>query len=167
MHDGWQPMTASQGCDFIAHLLTSRTLAQAAVIPVEWGTFVQRIPGATDWSTIKHLVPSAGQSPLVASAAEAAAKRVKTADAAERTDQISSYLLERIAQTLRVPAADLDEFAALSALGIDSLTAVELRSWIQGDLDVELAVEQMFTHSEYSGVGGRDKSVIRRIKVTG
>ena len=46
---------------------------------------------------------------------------------------------------MRVPAADLDEFAALSALGIDSLTAVELRSWVQGDLEVELAVEQMFT----------------------
>ena len=40
MHDGWQPMSASQGCDFIAHLLTARELPQAAVIPVEWGTFV-------------------------------------------------------------------------------------------------------------------------------
>ncbi len=145
MHDGWQPMTASQGCEFIAHLLTSRDLAQAAVIPVEWGTFVQRIPGASEWSTLKHLIPSGGQSLLTANAAEAAAARVKSAGAGDRVDQISSYLLERIAQTLRVPAADLDEFAALSALGIDSLTAVELRSWVQGDLNVELAVEQMFT----------------------
>ena len=145
MHDGWQPMTASQGCDFIAHLLSARNLAQAAVIPVEWGTFVQRIPGASNWSTLKHLIPADGKSPLTASAAEAAAGRVIAADSNERVDAISSYLLERIAQTLRVPAADLDEFAALSALGIDSLTAVELRSWVQGDLNVELAVEQMFT----------------------
>ncbi len=145
MHDGWQPMTTNQGCDFIAHLLTARDLAQAAVIPVEWGTFVQRIPGAADWSTLKHLIPADGSSPLTASAAEAAAERVKAAGSHERVDLVCSYLLERIAQTLRVPAADLDEFAALSALGIDSLTAVELRSWVQGDLAVELAVEQMFT----------------------
>ena len=54
-------------------------------------------------------------------------------------------MLERIAQTLRVPAADLDEYAQLTELGIDSLTAVELRLWIQGDLEVEPAIEQLFT----------------------
>ncbi len=145
MNDGWQPMTAKQGCDFIAHLLTARDLSQAAVIPVEWGTFVQRIPGATDWSTLQHLIPTDGSHLLTASAAESAAQKAKAANSPERVDLISFYLLERIAQTLRVSAADLDEFAALSALGIDSLTAVELRSWVQGDLDVELAVEQMFT----------------------
>jgi len=91
------------------------------------------------------MVPADGSSSLATSAAEAAALRVKQADGTERVDLIASYLLERIAQTLRVPAADLDEFAALSALGIDSLTAVELRSWVQSDLNVELAVEQMFT----------------------
>ncbi len=145
MHDGWHPMTTNQGCDFIAHLVTARDLPQAAVIPVEWGTFIQHIPGACDWSTLKHLIPADGQGPLGASAAEAAAQRAKAAASPGRIDLVSSYLLERIAQTLRVPAADLDELAALSALGIDSLTAVELRSWVQGDLGVELAVEQMFT----------------------
>ncbi|MEP1205831.1 MAG: SDR family NAD(P)-dependent oxidoreductase [Rhizobiaceae bacterium] len=145
MNDGWQPMNASQGYDFIAHLLTARDLPQAAVIPVDWGQFAQRIPGATDWSTLKHLIPIHASSPLTASSADAAAQRVKAAAPDERVDAISSYLLERIAQTLRVPAADLDQFAQLNALGVDSLTAVELRIWVQGDLDVELAVEQLFT----------------------
>lgn len=145
MNDGWQPMTASQGCDFIAHLLTARDLPQAAVIPVDWAQFVQRIPGAAGWSTLKHLVPAEGAGSLAASSADAAAARVKEAAVGNRVDLICSYLLERIAQTLRVPAADLDEFAQLSALGVDSLTAVELRIWVQGDLDVELAVEQLFT----------------------
>jgi len=145
MHDGWQPMTSSQGCEFITHLLSVRNLAQAAVLPVEFGTFVQRIPGATEWSTLKRLIPADGVNPLTANAAQAAAMRVKALSSPERIDQISSYLLERIAQTLRVPAADLDEFAALGALGIDSLTAVELRSWVQRDIEVELGVEQMFT----------------------
>ncbi|MEM7269979.1 MAG: SDR family NAD(P)-dependent oxidoreductase, partial [Pseudomonadota bacterium] len=145
MKDGWQPMNASQGCDFISHLLTARDLPQAAVIPVDWAQFVQRIPGASDWSTLALLIPAGGAGALTPSSADAAADRVKAAAPKERVDLISSYLLERIAQTLRVPAADLDEFAELSALGVDSLTAVELRIWVQGDLDVDLAVEQLFT----------------------
>ena len=145
MHDGWQPLNATQGCDFIAHLLTARDLPQAAVIPVDWGQFAQRIPGVSDWSTLKHLVSVDRSSPLTSNAAEAAAERVKAAASDQRADLICSYLLERIAQTLRVPAADLDEFAQLSALGIDSLTAVELHIWVESDLNVDLAVEQLFT----------------------
>ena len=145
MKDGWQPMNASQGCDFIGHLLTARDLPQAAVIPVDWSQFAKRIPGSSDWSTLTHLIPKGGEGALAASSADAAAGRVKAAAPGERVDLICSYLLERIAQTLRVPAADLDEFAQLSALGVDSLTAVELRIWVQGDLDVDLAVEDLFT----------------------
>lgn len=144
MKDGWQPMVASQGFDFIAHLLTARDLPQAAVIPLDWGQFAGRVPGASEWSTLQHLL-AAESGPLIAGSAETAAARVKEAAPGERADLICSYLLERIAQTLRVPAADLDESAQLSALGVDSLTAVELRIWVQGDLDVDLAVEQLFT----------------------
>jgi acyl transferase domain-containing protein/surfactin synthase thioesterase subunit/acyl carrier protein len=145
MHDGWHPLNATQGCDFIAHLLTARDLPQTAVIPVDWGQFAQRIPGVSDWSTLKHLVSVDRASSLTSNAAEAAAERVKAAASDQRADLICSYLLERIAQTLRVPAADLDEFAQLSALGIDSLTAVELHIWVESDLNVDLAVEQWLT----------------------
>ncbi len=145
MHDGWQPLNATQGCDFIAHLLTARDLPQTAVIPVDWGQFAQRIPGVSGWSTLKHLLSADRSSSLTSNAAEAAAERVKAAASDQRADLICSYLLERIAQTLRVPAADLDEFAQLNALGIDSLTAVELHIWVESDLNVDLAVEQLFT----------------------
>ena len=30
---------------------------QAAVLPVDWGQFAASIPGASDWSTLSHLVP--------------------------------------------------------------------------------------------------------------
>ena len=145
MKDGWQPMNASQGCDFIGHLLKARDLPQAAVLPIDWGQFAASIPGASDWSTLSHLVPKERSSPLIGNAAELAAQRVKEASPDQRIDLISSYLLERIAQTLRVPPADLDEFAQLGDLGVDSLTSVEIQLWVRGDLDVELTVEQLFT----------------------
>ncbi len=143
--DGWQPMNASQGCDFIGHLLTAGDLPQAAVLPIDWDQFFASIPGASDWSTLRHLVSKGRSNPLIGSAAELAAQGVKDALPEERINKISSYLLERIAQTLRVPAADLDKYSQLGDLGVDSLTVVEIRLWIHGDLEVELAVEQLFT----------------------
>ena len=145
MKDGWQPMNASQGCDFIGHLLTSRDLSQAAVLPIDWKQFAESIPGASDWSILSNLVSKERSNTLVGNVAEMAAHRVKVALPNQRTDLISSYLLERIAQTLRVPAADLDEFAQLGDLGVDSLTSVEIQLWVRGDLEVELSVEQLFT----------------------
>ena len=145
MKDGWQPMNAGQGCNFIGHLLTARDLPQAAVLPIDWGQFASNIPGANNWSILSHLVPKERSSPLVGNAAELAAQRVKKALPNQRIDLISSYLLERIAQTLRVQAADLDELEQLGDLGVDSLTSVEIQLWVRGDLNVELAVEQLFT----------------------
>ena len=63
----------------------------------------------------------------------------------KRVEHISSYLLERIAQTLHVPAADLDEFAQLGDLGVDSLTSVEIQLWVRSVLEVELTIEHLFT----------------------
>ena len=145
MKDGWQPMNASQGCDFIGHLLTARDLPQAAVLPIDWNQFAESIPGASEWSTLNNLVSKERSTALLGNASELAAQRVKEALPNQRTDLISSYLLERIAQTLRVPAADLDEFAQLGDLGVDSLTSVEIQLWTRSDLDIELSVEQLFT----------------------
>ena len=75
--------------------------------------------------------------PTTRNSAELAAQRVKEALPQKRVDFISSYLLERIAQTLRVPAADLDEFAQLGDLGVDSLTSVEIQLWVRSDLEVD------------------------------
>ena len=74
-------------------------------------------------------------------------------------------MLERIAQTLRVPAADLDEFSQLGDLGVDSLTAVEIRLWVHGDLDVDLAVEQLFTAPSIRDLAlSIDKSLMGKFK---
>ena len=145
MKDGWQPMNASQGCDFIGHLLKVCKLPQAAVLPVDWRQFAASIPGAVNWNILSHLVSKEQSNPLLGNSAELAAQRVKEALPQKRVDHISSYLLERIAQTLRVPAADLDEFAQLGDLGVDSLTSVEIQLWVRSDLEVELTIEHLFT----------------------
>ena len=145
--DGWQPMNASAGCDYMAQLLTVHDLPQAAVLPVDWKQFVASTPGANQWSSLKHCILKEQVSPLVDNSAEVAAKNVRDAAPNQRIDLISSYLLKRIAQTLRVPATDLDELAKPGDLGVDSLNAVEVQIWVKSDLNVELGVEQLFTTS--------------------
>ena len=165
MKDGWQPMSASQGCNFIGHLLTTCDLPQVAVLPIDWEQFFANIPGATDWATLNNLALKGLSSPLIGNAAELASQRVKESFPEERIDKICSYLLERIAQTLRVPAADLDEFSQLGDLGVDSLTAVEIRLWVHGDLDVDLAVEQLFTAPSIRDLAlSIDKSLMGKFK---
>ena len=145
--DGWQPMNASAGCDYMAQLLTAHDLPQAAVLPVDWKQFVASTPGANQWSSLKHCVLKEQVSPLVDNSAEVAAQNVRDAAPNQRVGLISSYLLKRIAQTLRVPATDLDELAKPGDLGVDSLNAVEVQIWVKSDLNVELGVEQLFTTS--------------------
>ncbi|NKC10722.1 MAG: SDR family NAD(P)-dependent oxidoreductase [Gammaproteobacteria bacterium] len=146
MNDGWQPMTAQQGCEIMAHLVSDGGMTQAGVIPLDWPTFVRRVPGASQWPVLSELVTSTDASKEDAtSKAQALARQVKASSPNERHSLLTAYLLERIAQTLRVPASDLNGREALSNLGIDSLTAVELITWIRVDLAVEVAVEQMFS----------------------
>ena len=131
----------------MAQLLTAHDLPQAAVLPVDWKQFVASTPGANQWSSLKHCVFREPASPLVDNSAEVAAQNVRDATPNQRVDLISYYLLKRIAQTLKVPATDLDELAKPGDLGVDSLNAVEVQIWVKTDLNVELGVEQLFTTS--------------------
>ena len=145
MNDGWHPMTSEQGYRALKHLL-SRGMSQAAVIPLDWSVFAQQVPSASEWSVLADLMETAGTSgEITASAAQLLAEQAKASEPEQRLNRLTTYLFERIAGTLRVPVTDLGDQVALTTLGMDSLTAVELRSWIHNDLDVELPVEQMFT----------------------
>ena len=145
LKDGWQPMNANEGCSYMGQLLTIHDLPQAAVLPVDWMQFVANTPGANKWSTLKHCILEEQANLPIDDSAELAARKVKDAHPDQRIDLIIFYLLKRIAQTLRVPATNLDEFAKPADLGIDSLTAVEIQIWVKGDLQVEVDVEQLFT----------------------
>jgi acyl transferase domain-containing protein/surfactin synthase thioesterase subunit len=146
MNDGWHPITPEQGCEVIAQLVSDGSVAQAGVIPVDWSVFSGRVPGAAKWPLLAELVVAADEAEDAgASTVKAIAEQAKASSAEQRLALVTSYLLERIAQTLRVPVSDLDEQEAPSNLGIDSLTAVELTSWVLNDLNIELPMEQMFT----------------------
>lgn len=154
MNDGWQPMTPQQGTEIMSRLIAQGmegnsgegAIAQAGVIPIDWSVFVRQVPGATQWPVLSALLNDAeARSGAETSKSKALADAARAASPDDRPAAVTAYLLERVAQTLRISADALDPEEALANLGIDSLTAVELNTWIIGDLQVELPVDALFT----------------------
>jgi acyl-CoA synthetase (AMP-forming)/AMP-acid ligase II/acyl carrier protein len=62
------------------------------------------------------------------------------AEAAARQQLLENYIREKIARTLKLSLAGLDVQLPFNSLGIDSLTAMELKNWIEIELGVDVPV---------------------------
>ena len=58
----------------------------------------------------------------------------------ERQRLLEHYILGKIAAALKISPSRLDAQQPLNSLGLDSLTAVELRNWIEAELNVEVPI---------------------------
>jgi len=58
----------------------------------------------------------------------------------ERQRQLENYILGKIAAALKISPSRLDAQQPLNSLGLDSLTAVELKNWIETELNVEVPI---------------------------
>jgi surfactin synthase thioesterase subunit/acyl carrier protein len=144
-HAGWGTITAPQGWQ-ITQALLQHDRAQVGVLPIDWATFVQQVPGAAQSPLLSAITEQVKpRMPQLPSQGHAIAALLQTASPDERQGMLVAYLQERIAHTLRVPVAQLDEQVSLHQLGMDSLMAVELRTWVRNDIDVDLPVEHVLT----------------------
>ncbi|MDX2205387.1 MAG: type I polyketide synthase [Hyphomicrobiaceae bacterium] len=101
--------------------------AYAAVLPIDWRRFIARAPRAAVPDLLLRVVPQAK-----AEATEAAVTVAATLQALpqqQRREALVDHLAGRVRAFLDLaPAAPVDPDAALKDLGVDSLTAVELRN---------------------------------------
>jgi len=58
----------------------------------------------------------------------------------ERQRLLEHYILGKIAVALKISPSRLDAQQPLNSLGLDSLTAVELKNWIEAELNVEVPI---------------------------
>lgn len=158
---GMGPIAPAQGLQVLGQLLDGAS-PQVVVVPMDWSQLTGvASPMLSDLTGKSRLVPpprapvadvepatTAKLAPRVESiatpvkpvAAPPAKKLLPAASGDERTEQVRNYLVEQAAKVLEVAQSELDVRQPLNRLGIDSLTAVELRNRIEADMGVSVTV---------------------------
>jgi aryl carrier-like protein len=77
---------------------------------------------------------------------------IATADPADRPALVDALLRDKVARVLGTAPDRLDGDRPLLQLGIDSLMAVELRNWIEGELQVDLPIVDLMRSPSVSGL---------------
>jgi amino acid adenylation domain-containing protein len=74
---------------------------------------------------------------------------------AERAALLEAFLRERVAEALGVPAAAVDPERPLTALGLDSLSAVELKGGVEAALGVQVPLAGLLEGEDVRALAGR------------
>lgn len=70
------------------------------------------------------------------------------------TDLITRALVGRLARLMMMPESDVDEGKPLSAYGVDSLVAVEVRNWIARETGVDVSVFDLMANVPMRALAG-------------
>lgn len=80
--------------------------------------------------------------------------RCSQEDMATATDLITSAMVERLAKLMMMPESDVDAGKPLSAYGVDSLVAVEVRNWIARETGVDVSVFDIMANVPMRALAG-------------
>ncbi|MBI1357394.1 MAG: SDR family NAD(P)-dependent oxidoreductase [Acidobacteria bacterium] len=125
---GFRPLPPAAAFDCLEALLPGQG-AQAAVLSVRWGTYLERLgPGPTP-PFLEDLAAEASAAEAPAAPAGSWRARIAAAQPADRSRLMLALVREQAAKVLRLDRAQaLGPREPLQALGLDSLMAVELRN---------------------------------------
>jgi NAD(P)-dependent dehydrogenase (short-subunit alcohol dehydrogenase family) len=134
---GMGAMTTAQGLDALGRLLAVPD-AQVAVLPVDWQRWGELYPAFTAAPFFEELFRHRTAAPAPASSDSGPAHAVLTAGEAQRLPRLREYLTTVVAGILGFAPDDLADDLPINRLGLDSLTAVELKNRIAAELRVTL-----------------------------
>ncbi|KAJ0106987.1 hypothetical protein J7T55_011082 [Diaporthe amygdali] len=75
-------------------------------------------------------------------------------DLATATDLIMKSMVERLSRLMMMPESDIDAGKPLSAYGVDSLVAVEIRNWIAKETGVDISVFDIMANVAMRALAG-------------
>jgi acyl carrier protein len=70
------------------------------------------------------------------------------------TNIVYDALVEKLTKALNISPGDIDLTKPIHSLGVDSLIAIELRTWILKQLDADVAVFEMMELSSMRALAG-------------
>jgi myxalamid-type polyketide synthase MxaE and MxaD len=133
---GMGSLAPEQALEALGVLLRSPAV-QAGVIPVNWPVWRERYPMFTATPFLAEVL--AGETPVAATPAAAAAREDLLAlEPAARAEAVRERLRAHAGAVLRLDPATLDIREPLTAFGIDSLMAVELKNRVDRDLGLSV-----------------------------
>jgi myxalamid-type polyketide synthase MxaE and MxaD len=132
----------SQGLQALERLMAEAP-AQAGVLAVDWPEWRRFHPTAAATPFLSALVREDGAAEVPERSGET---RLPTPDllrstpSSERHSLLESYLRTAVARVLRLPPERIDSAVSLVQLGMDSLTAAELRNRIRSELGLTVPI---------------------------
>ena len=141
---GMGAFSASQGAAAFDHLLAG-TAAQVGILPTRWPTFLRwhGLHGDPFFTEVTDEETAPPQE-------ETVGDRIAGAAGEPRRELILDHVRELAGQLLGVAAAEDDEH--LVRLGMDSLSAIQLRNRLQSTLDCQLPTTLCFQHPSISAI---------------
>jgi NAD(P)-dependent dehydrogenase (short-subunit alcohol dehydrogenase family)/acyl carrier protein len=146
VHEYWesrgiQRITPRQVLDAL-ELLIPQPVARVGVLKLDWQLLREFYSQITALPLLKYLVAETHDTIETTTnvGTDAALPQLLAADQAERLGLVVTYLSEQVAGVLRVPVAKLDIEQPLTALGLDSLMAIELKNRIERELKVRIPI---------------------------
>ena len=128
---GLEPIPAAQGVELLNMLLDDAP-AEVVAMNVNWREWCQSHPKLSKMPLLATMTEQF-QSQRPASKHR---EKILAAPAGDRQQAVQEYLRQQVARIMQIPADKLDVLLPLSALGLDSLMAVEMKNLVEVDLDV-------------------------------
>ena len=138
---GMELISPQLGLQALSYLLTTDT-AQVGVMPIDWDKFIQQFPQGVIPAFLANFAPKQPKS----TAEPTLLQQLKTATIGDRRQLLSDRIRNQIARIMGMDAADIDTKTGFSDLGMDSLMAVELRNYLQTNLETAIAASLAFDY---------------------
>jgi myxalamid-type polyketide synthase MxaC len=146
---GLSPIDPDQGLDTFEALLQQPALVEVGVLPVNWPQFSRQFPGGSTPLLAAFLRPG-GEQEETANDTERQAflNRLLATTPERRLDLLAAHVREQVLAVLKMaPSFPLNLSQGLFELGMDSLTALEVRNHLQQSLGLPLPATVVFEHS--------------------
>ncbi|MEZ6138231.1 MAG: SDR family NAD(P)-dependent oxidoreductase [Pirellulaceae bacterium] len=131
--------TIQQATDCLQHALQSKAIQQS-VLRIDWS--VWRGLGITDRISPRfaHLIQQSTTDDSAAIGESLTAENLRTADSSRRAELVQTLLSNKLSSLLGISAKQIPVERTLLEMGLDSLMAVELRNWIESQLDMNIPI---------------------------
>ncbi|MCL4202089.1 MAG: aminotransferase class I/II-fold pyridoxal phosphate-dependent enzyme [Pirellulaceae bacterium] len=130
--------------------------ARVGVLPIVWPKFLKQSPkndSRTMLAEIAATVAATGQPTQRGQERAGIMGRIEATPPAGRGALVRAHVAELVAKVLGVGAAQLDRVQPLKNMGFDSLMAIELKSKIEADFEIDLPLEVFSEETSAASLG--------------